>query len=229
MERDPRIHFVATGGAIPGHADAVFDAFRERVNRSPNCSRYHLVGWVAAEQFPAYLAASHLAICVDLPCLETLLGTRTRLLEAMAAGLPVVMTRGTELSADLEREGVGWVMAPRDPTALGKTILECARDRERTAHMGKLARQFVEQRYSIEKTMAPLLKWAERPCFAPDNAVKRAQSPTIFEAAVNEMEANARALDDVADVQSLVEARRDLDRLRSKWPLRLWRWMRRKG
>jgi hypothetical protein len=143
----------------------------------------------------------------------------------MAAGLPVAMTRGTELSADLERAGVGWVVTPRDPAALGQTILEYARDRKRTTEMGKLARQFVVQRYSIEKTMAPLLKWAERPCFAPDNAVKRAQSPTIFEAAVNALEANARALDDVADVQSLLDARRDLERLRSKWPLRLWRWM----
>jgi len=229
MGRDPTIHFVVTGGPLPGHADAVFDTFRERVNRSPNRERYHLAGWVAAEEFPAYLAASHLAVCVDFPCVETWSGTRTRLVEAMAAGLPVVMTRGTELSTDLERAETGWVVAPRDPQALGKTILECARDRERTAAMGKRSREFVERQYSIERTFKPLLQWAERPCFAPDNAVKRLESPTIFEAAVNPLEANARALDDVADVQSLFDARRDLDRLRSKWPLRLWRWVRRKG
>ena len=226
MERDPRIHFVATGGAIPGHADAVFDAFCERVNNSPHRARYHLAGWVAAEQFPAYLAAGHLAICADLPCLETSSGTRTRLVEAMAAGLPILMTRGTELSIELEREGIGWVVAPRDSRALGEKILELARDRERTARMGELSRQFVEQRYSIERTLEQLVRWAERPCFAPDNALKHAQSPAIFEAALNQLEANARALDDIANVQSLVQARRDLDRLRSRWPLRLWRWLR---
>ena len=227
MARDPMVHFVATGGAIPGHADAVLDTFRESADSSPHRSRYHLVGWVAAEEFPGYLAASHLAICVDFPCMETLVGTRSRLLEAMAAGLPILMTRGTELSIEIERAGVGWVVAPRHPRALGERILELARDRESLARKGREARDFVERSFSIERTLQPLVRWVEKPCFAPDNALKHAESPTILEAAVNQLEADARALD-WTDIQSLVEAKRQLDRLRSRWPLRLWRWLKKR-
>ena len=227
MARDPMVHFVATGGAIPGHADSIFEAFRERVNRSSHRSRYHLVGWVASDQFPAYLAGSHLAICADFPCVETLVGTRTRLVEAMAYGMPILMTKGTELSAELEREHIGWVVEPGEPQALGKRILEGARARAQTALMGKKARRFVEQRYSIERTMEPLIRWADRPCFAPDNTLKRAESPTIYEAAANRLESDARALDDVEDISSLTEARRELERLRSRRLSRLWRCWRR--
>jgi glycosyltransferase involved in cell wall biosynthesis len=227
MARDRTIHFIATGGAVPGHADSVFDRFRAHVERSPHRARYHVLGWVAAEQFPGILAGSHLAVCTDFPCVETSVGTRTRLLEAMRRGLPVAMTRGTELSVAVEREGVGWIVAPRDPQALGECIVQCAGAREATARMGEKARAFVEGRYSITQTMASLVRWAERPAFAPDNEVKRAESPTIFEAALNPLDANARALDDVDDVASLREAQRDLERLRSRWPLRFWRRLRR--
>ncbi|KPK71912.1 MAG: hypothetical protein AMJ84_05320 [Acidithiobacillales bacterium SM23_46] len=228
MTRDSTVHFVATGGAIPGHVDSVFEAFSERVSRSPHGSRYHLVGWVGSHEFPAYLAGSHLAVCVDFPCLETSVGTRTRLVEAMAYGLPVLITRGTELSTELEREHIGWVLAPGEPQALGERILKCAGEREQTASMGKRARRFVEQHYAIEQTMEPFLRWADRPCFAPDNALKRGESPTIFEAATNRLESDARALDDIEDIPSLAEARRELERLRSQRRSRLWRfWQRR--
>jgi hypothetical protein len=146
----------------------------------------------------------------------------------MAYGLPVLMTRGTELSHDLERAQIGWTVEPGNPQALGGALLESARDRTQTAAMGKRARQFVADNYAIGRTMAPIVRWAERPCFAADNARKQAESPAIVDVALNRLEAGARALDEIDDIGGLVEARRDLERLRSRWPLRLWRWLRRR-
>jgi glycosyltransferase involved in cell wall biosynthesis len=225
MARDGSIHFIATAGKIPGHADAVFDAFESRVAASPNRARYHLLGWVPSEDFPGFLAHSHLAICADFPCVETLIGTRTRLLEAMAHGLPVLTTRGTEVSGEFERHGAAHVVPPHRPELLGQALLERAADREVTAALGRKGRAFALEHYSIARTMAPLIEWAEHPRHAPDNDVKRRQSPTIFEAAVNRLEEDARALDS-ASATELAAARRDLDRLRSKWPFRLWRLLR---
>lgn len=223
MEREPAVHFVATGGSIPGHADSVFNSFAYRVEQSPHKLRYHLVGWVPADRFPSYLAGADLAICVDFPCVETSIGTRTRLIEAMSYGVPVLMTRGTELSMEIEDAAVGWVVEPRNPQALGRKVVECARDREATVQMGRAARDFVRRRLSIERTMEPVVRWVEKPQFAPDNACKHAISSTISGAALNRLEANARALDEVEDVEALAQARRELERLRSRWPLRLWR------
>jgi len=222
MSADPSIHFVATGGPIPGHADSVYDGFQAKVGGSANQSRYHLFGWVAADEFPGLVASSHVALIADLPCVETRTGTRTRLLEAMAAGLPVVMTRGTELSCELERAGVGWVVEQRNSKALGEAIIQCAHDRAEAKRMGERARGFVCEHYSIERTIAPAAEWAAQPAFAPDNAVKRALCARIGSTALNPLEAAARAIDGAENVAALVEAGRRFERLQSS---RLWRWL----
>lgn len=221
MEHDSRIHFVATGGPIPGHADVVYDTFRQSVERSPHRSQYHLLEWVEAERFPGFLAGSHLALCVDLPCVETWTGTRTRLLETMGAGLAPVLTRGTELSHELERSGIGWVVPPCDPAALGEELVKCASEPDSTETMGKRARAFVIDRYSFERTMAPVVRWAEKPQFAPDNAVRREKSAAIADVGLNPLDSAACALDDAPDLAALIRAGREYERLRARPP---WKW-----
>ncbi len=228
MAAEPTVHFAATGGVVPGHADAVLEEFQARVERSPHRGRFHLLGWVEAERFADYVAAADLAVCADFPCLETSIGVRTRLLEAMAHGVPIVLTRGTELSVELEHAGAGWIVEPRNPAMLAERICAAARDRAMAARMGAVCRHFVEEHYSVQRTFGPLLEWAEHPAYAPDNALKRLESPTIIEATVNRMDADARALDYAEDIPAMARAQAELARLRAKWPLRLWRWLKRR-
>lgn len=71
------------------------------------------------------------------------------LMEAMAAGLPVVAT-GVGGVGELVRDGIdGWVVPPRDPQALAAALVEVARSAERPER-GRRGRDSVLRRFSME-------------------------------------------------------------------------------
>jgi glycosyltransferase involved in cell wall biosynthesis len=78
------------------------------------------------------------------------------ILEAMAAGLPIVATPVGAIP-DAVRDGEeGLLVPPRDPEALVEAIRTLARDPVRRRHMGRLARQRVEALYTVESVAARL-------------------------------------------------------------------------
>jgi glycogen synthase len=99
-------------------------------------SRVHFTGFVPHVQVPAVLR--HVDMFV-LPSLYEDLSSA--LIEAMAAGLPVVATRvgGT---ADLVHDGVnGLLVAPRDPAALAAAISRVLADPAAAARLAAAARR----------------------------------------------------------------------------------------
>ena len=71
--------------------------------------------------------------------------------QAMATGLPVVVTRsgGPETIVDHERSGL--LVPPRDPAALAGGILDLLRSPERAERMGRAARERVLRDFSLER------------------------------------------------------------------------------
>ena len=78
-------------------------------------------------------------------------GMSNAVMEGMAAGLPMVVTRvggNPELVADGER---GLVVPPHEPTALCEAFRRLLADRELGRRMGAEARAFVERELSLER------------------------------------------------------------------------------
>jgi glycosyltransferase involved in cell wall biosynthesis len=72
-------------------------------------------------------------------------------LEAMSAGLPMIVTNvGGNPEAIIDGES-GRVVPPCDPVAIGKAILQLATDRELRTRLGTAARRRVEKEFSIER------------------------------------------------------------------------------
>jgi glycosyltransferase involved in cell wall biosynthesis len=171
MAAEPSLHFVAVGGQLPG-CDA-YTRFAGLVAASPFRDRFHLLGWQPVAAVPSYYVDADLAITLDAACYEAELGTRTRLLEMMQHGLPIVTTLACELSQIIETEGLGLTFAIGDWRAMGQHILALTTDDARRRTMGERARACAATTLCFANASAPLRRWVCTPRLAPDRCRDR--------------------------------------------------------
>ena len=87
-------------------------------------SRVRALDWVPVERRYDLLRDVDLLVAPHRPSLETRLSLRTRFLDALAAGCPVVTTEGGAMSRLLREHGAAWVVPPGDAPALARAIVE---------------------------------------------------------------------------------------------------------
>ena len=80
-------------------------------------------------------------------------GMSFAVLEAMAAGLPVVATRVGGNSELVKHEASGLLVPVRDPKALAEALEQLLRDPSRRQQMASRGRQIAEQRYDQAESM----------------------------------------------------------------------------
>lgn len=109
-----------------------------------------MLGAVPAERIPELYAESDAAVVMlrDLPIFEGALPTK--MLEAMAAGRPVVLAARGEAARLVESEECGVVVPPEDPRALAAALSALAADPSRRAAMGAAGRRAAERDFGRE-------------------------------------------------------------------------------
>lgn len=226
MATVPNLQFVSTGGVIEGHDEITFTRFRERVDAGRYAGRFHFVGWVPTADVPNYYFESDLGLNVDSDNYETTFGARNRLNEMIKTGLPVLTTRGTEISYLVETEGFGLVAPMGDVDRFAERMTWAARHRDELREMADKAQEYATQHLSYEATTRALQTWAESPRRAPDHgqAVKF-QDIDFFKATAHEADefppSDAQA--NQAELQSTVEdLRRQLTAIHESKMWRLW-------
>ncbi|RJP30806.1 MAG: hypothetical protein C4527_08940 [Candidatus Omnitrophota bacterium] len=168
MERDSRIRFLSTGGAIDGHDEKTYPRFVQLVEASRFRNRFDLRGWVAKEELEECQNRAHLGINVDLNCYETYIGARNRITEFLARGIPVLTTLGTEISQILFYKGMVLTAPMNHPQALAGEIILAANHPEKMEQMAAKARQLFEEQYTYTNTVGEFVKWCEHPCHSRD-------------------------------------------------------------
>lgn len=134
----PQLHFLLVGEG-PDRTDLA-RLIRER----GLAQRIHLAGW--RPDIPEILAAGTALV---LPSLWE--GLPNVILEAMAAGLPVVATR-VEGTSELVIEGrTGWLVPPQSPQELAVAIEMLLSDPARSKAMGQLGRERATSEFSWDK------------------------------------------------------------------------------
>ncbi|HMO34114.1 MAG TPA: glycosyltransferase [Lacibacter sp.] len=112
----------------------------------------HIQGWVQHDEIEqnyqnAFCFVQHSIVAGDGDCE----GTPVGVLEASAAGLPVVSTRHKGIK-DVVREGVtGILVDEHDVQSMTKALKKLAADRAMAASMGLEGRNFVQANFSMEK------------------------------------------------------------------------------
>jgi GT2 family glycosyltransferase len=122
--------------------------------------------WVAYEDRANYLLDSDIGVSCHLQHVETAFSFRTRILDYLWAGLPVVSTRGDELGDRVGREGLGAAVAPGDPRAFAAACSELLADPE----PARARVRAVAAELTWDRVVAPLRAFCE-------TGAKRAPSP----------------------------------------------------
>jgi glycosyltransferase involved in cell wall biosynthesis len=163
VERLPATHLVLLGLDRPGlaasgQAAAGEDAVAAARRAGLLGTRVHVnAGWVPYEERGAWLADADLGVSAHRDGAEARYAHRTRILDYLWAGLPVVASRGDALAELVERERLGAVAEPGDVAAFAaaceRALADAAGARQRIAALAPSLRW--------SAVAAPLVAWCE--------------------------------------------------------------------
>jgi glycosyltransferase involved in cell wall biosynthesis len=137
-------------------------------------SRVVLLDWVPAARRWDLLRDVDLLVAPHRPTLETSLALRTRFLDALAAGLPVVATAGGTVARLLAEHRAGWVVPPADPAALAAALAAATAAGAAPAGARDLLAAF-----TWERALAPLAAWCRAPRSDPTKERWAFRPPTV--------------------------------------------------
>ena len=121
-----------------------------------------LRGKVPYEQVPEILANSSVALVPLLPTLNYQKAIPVKLLEYMAAGLPVVGSRFGYIEEIIAKNQCGLLTEPGDPESLSRDICALLENPERALNYGQNGWDAFQREYTWEKEQGKLLSLYER-------------------------------------------------------------------
>jgi glycosyltransferase involved in cell wall biosynthesis len=145
------------------------------------------LGWVPYAERGAYLLESDVGVSLHRSGVEVRLAFRTRLLDAIWAGLPMVLTGGDTLSAEFERWGLGHVIETGNAVAVAEAVSAVLDEPDaRSARQSGFDR--LRPAYHWERVVQPLALF----CRAPQKGVGKPSAEEYGTAAMNGVTAEAR-------------------------------------
>ena len=123
--------------------------------------------WVAYEERQNYLLDADVGVSTHLPHIETAFSFRTRILDYIWAGLPVLATDGDSLSATIEQREIGLTVPPESVPALVAAIRKLREDADLRSRCAERSAALAQE-MTWERALAPLLDYCRRPRPAPD-------------------------------------------------------------
>ncbi len=133
--------------------------------------------WVAYADWANVLLESDLALSLHFEqTLETRWAFRTRILDYLWAGLPMVVTGGDATSEVVEKYGVGMITASQDAPGVAAALLQLLdQPRAEWAERFELARR----QFTWESAAQPLLEFCRQPRRAPDRGKTAVTKPSL--------------------------------------------------
>jgi glycosyltransferase involved in cell wall biosynthesis len=123
--------------------------------------------WVEYDRRADFLLDADVGVSTHLDHVETAYSFRTRILDYLWAGLPVVSTTGDSFADLVEQEGLGLTVPPEDVTALEEALFRLLDDAA-LAHACRERVLAVAPRYTWSTVLEPLLAFCRAPRRAPD-------------------------------------------------------------
>jgi len=169
--------------------------------------------WVAYSDWANVLLESDLALSLHFDnTLETRLAFRTRILDYLWVGLPMVVTEGDATSEVIEKYGVGIVTASQDVSGVAAALLQLL-DQPRSEWHERFEK--ARQQYTWDAAAQPLLEFCRKPRRAADRGIFTSPVSSAAYAQLQEETIRLRALVQAFERRKIV---RFLNRLRAMFP-----------
>ena len=168
MAENPSLHYVSVGANTYEAADNVYVRLLSLIDKSPYRQRFHMLGWRPWSEVPQFYRESDVGINIDALHYETIYGTRTRLVEMIADGLPVITSLGAELSYLLRDRGAALTFEVGDWQGMGEQMVRLAAEPSLREQMAATAHEFAATVLSFAATTKAVREWVRQPRLAPD-------------------------------------------------------------
>lgn len=182
LKEVPQAKLVVMGGIHPKlHAPA--DEYKKTVAEAERLNLKDKVVFFTewrpyAERANWYLE-SDIAVCTYKSTIETLLSHRTRVVDLLWGGLPVITSDGDELSSLLEVHGCGQSVSVGDQKGLATAIVRLLKDKEERQRMSQNARKLVKERFTWAKVLEPVNEFCKNPELAADRIDRKARQSVL--------------------------------------------------
>lgn len=170
MSQNPKINYVSVGANTYEAPDNVYTHLQSMIEKSLYRDRFHLLGWRPWTEIKDYYQESDVGLNIDALHYETIYGTRTRLVEMLAMGLPVVTSLGCELSDLIAKQGAGLTFESGDWKTMGQRIVQLASNEKLHQEMSAKALSYAQNELSFASTTQPVRNWVKSPRRAPDKS-----------------------------------------------------------
>jgi hypothetical protein len=125
--------------------------------------------WVAYDDRANYLLEANVGVTTQLDHLETRFSFRTRVLDYLWAGLPMLTSAGDTFAELIEQHDLGLTVPPSDEAALAQAILSIAADPDRRRVWSQNVKR-VAGSFDWAKVSQPLVDFCRAPHFAHDRS-----------------------------------------------------------
>jgi GT2 family glycosyltransferase/glycosyltransferase involved in cell wall biosynthesis len=125
--------------------------------------------WVSYDERENYLLEADAGVSTHYQHLETTFSFRTRILDYLWAGLPIVTTKGDSFADLVEKESLGVAVDERDVDALAAALESVLFD-EQAAAAARAEVQRVRADFTWQRAMAPLVEFMREPLRAADRS-----------------------------------------------------------
>ena len=113
------------------------------------------------------LLEADIGISLHSDHVETAYSFRTRILDCIWAGLPIVATGGDAFAGLIDREGLGSIVPADDVEAVARAVVLLLEDRRRREECRESAAR-VAPRFAWSTALEPLVRFCANPSRAPD-------------------------------------------------------------
>jgi len=146
----------------------VYEQTRAQCRKLGLLDRHVFFGdWIPYDERGDYLLEADIGVSVHSATVESRFAFRTRLIDCVWAGLPVIATGGDSLSELIAERGLGRLVAPDDPRQLAEAILETLADPGIRVRVDRAAAP-VRRELAWAKVVEPIAAFLDRATLAPD-------------------------------------------------------------